>query len=134
MDSAAVVFAQVNTQEGGFVNRELHTWIKVKFTNNDLDNINKAIVELLKQHNIFPTKNQFSYQWTPKCVLYSVGIVFLLQKRWKKQGPRRPKRIDNGRAKRDYVAQMGEIRKKTSIAKAELDRVRINGKLTKKGK
>ena len=34
----------------------------------------------------------------------------------------------------DYMADVREIRKKISIAKAELDRVRINGKLTKKGK
>ena len=32
------------------------------------------------------------------------------------------------------MAEAGEIRKKISIARAELDRVRINGKLTKKGK
>ena len=32
------------------------------------------------------------------------------------------------------MAEVGEIRKKISIAKAELDRVRVNGKLTKKGK
>ena len=66
-------------------------------------------------------------------VMYSVVTVFLLQKGWKK-GPRRLKRVDNGGGKTDYVAEVGEIRKKISIAKAELDRVRINGKLTKKGK
>ena len=33
-----------------------------------------------------------------------------------------------------YVAQVGEIRKTISIAKAEFERVIINGELTKKGK
>lgn len=96
--------------------------------------ISKAIVELMKQHNISPTENPFSYQWTANCVLYSVVTVFLLQKGRKKQGPRRLRLVDNGRSKRDYVAEVGEIRKKISIAKAGLDRVRINGKLTNKGK
>ena len=41
--------------------------------------------------------------------------------------------MDNGRGNRDYVAKEGPIRKKISIAKSELDRVTINGKLTKKG-
>ena len=57
--------------------------------------------------------------------------MFLLQKGWKKQVPR--SRVGNGRGKKDYVAQVGEIRKTISIAKAKLERVRINGKLTKKG-
>ena len=64
-------------------------------------------------------------------VLYSVVTVFLLQKGWKREGPRS---VDNGRGKRDYMAQVGEIRKKILIAKAELERVRINRKLTKKRK
>ena len=42
--------------------------------------------------------------------------------------------VDSGRRKRDYVVQVGEIRKKISIAKAELECVRINGKLIKKRK
>ena len=91
-------------------------------------------MELMKQYNISPTENPFSYQWIANCVLYSVVTVFLLQKGWKKQGPGRPRRVDNGRGKRDYMAEVGEIRKKISFAKAELDRVRNNGKLTKKGK
>ena len=88
----------------------------------------------MQQHHISPTENPFSYQWVANSVLYSVVTVFLLQKGWKKQGPRSLRRVDNGRGKRDYVAQVGDIRKKISIAKAELERVRIKGKLTKKRK
>ena len=63
---------RVNTQEGEFINREIDTLIKEKPTNNDLDNINKAIVDQMKQYNISPTENPFSYQWVANCVLYSV--------------------------------------------------------------
>ena len=134
VDGAALVLARVNMQEGEFIDREIDTRIKEKPTNNDLVNINRAIVELMQQHHISPTENPFSYQWVANSVLYSVVTVFLLQKGWKKQGPRSLRRVDNGRGKRDYMAQVGEIRKKISIPKAELERVRINGKLTKKGK
>lgn len=101
---------------------------KKKPTNDDLANISKAIFELMKHHNIPPTENPFSYQWVVNCVLYSVVTAFLLPKGWKKQGPRRLRRLDNGRGKRDYVAEVGEIRKKISTAKVELDCVGINGK------
>lgn len=97
--------------------------IKEKPTNNDLGKINKAIVEVMQQHHISPTENPFSY---------SVVTVFLLQKGWKKQEPRGLMCVDNGRGKRDYVAQVGEIRRRILIAKAEWERMRINGKLTKK--
>ena len=52
---AALVLARMNTQEGEFINREINTRIKEKPTNNDLGNINNAIVELMKQHYIAPT-------------------------------------------------------------------------------
>ena len=90
-----------------------------------------VIVQLMQQHHISPTENPFSYQWVANSVLYSVVTVLLLQKGWEKEDLRS---VDNGRGKRDYMAQVGEIRKKILIAKAELERVRINGKLTKKRK
>ena len=134
VDGEALVLAQVNTQEGEFINREIDTRLKEKPTNKDLGSINKAIVELMQQHHISPTENPFSYQWVANSVLYSVVTVFLLQKGWKKQGPRRLRHVDNGRVKRDYVAQVREMGKEISIEKAKLERVRNNGKLTKKGK
>ena len=134
MDGAALVLAQVNAQEGEFTNREINMRIKEKPTNNDLDNINKAIVELMKQYNISLTENPFSHQRIANCVLYSVITVFLLQKGWKKQGPRRPRCVDNRRGKRDYMAKAGEISKRISITKTKLDRVRINKKLKEREK
>ena len=132
VDKAALVLARVNAQEGEFINREIDTRIKEKPTNNDLGNINKAIVELMQQHHISQTENPFSYQWVANSVLYSVVTVFLLQKGWRKQGPRSLRHVDNGRGNRDYVAPVGEDRKKISIAKAGLRCVRI--KLIKKGR
>ena len=70
------------------INREIDTRMKEKPSNNDLGNIKKAIVELMKQHYNFPPENPFSYQWIADSVLFSVVTVFLLQKGWKKQGPR----------------------------------------------
>lgn len=59
--------------------------------------------------------------------------MFLLQKGWKKQGPSSLRHVDSGGEKRDYVAQEGEIRKQILITRL-MERVRINGKLTKTGK
>ena len=88
VDGAPLVLARVNTQEAEFINREMDTGIKEKPSNNDLGNIKKAIVELMKQHYNSPPENPFSYQWIADCVLFSVVTTFLLQKGWKKQGPR----------------------------------------------
>ena len=62
---------------------------------------NKVIVELMKQRYISPTENPLSYQWVANSVCYSVVTVFLLQKGWKKQGPRSLRRANNGRGKRN---------------------------------
>ena len=96
VEGTALVLARVNMQEGEFIDREIDTRIKEKPTNNDLVNINRAIVELMQQHHISPTENPFSYHWVANSVLYSVVTVFLLQKEWKKQGPRSLRRVDKG--------------------------------------
>ena len=61
-------------------------------------------------------------------------IAFLLQRGWKKQDPKRPGRGGKENEKRDYEVEAGKIRKTISTAKAELERLRSNKKLTKKGK
>ena len=61
-------------------------------------------------------------------------IAFLLQSGWKKQGPKRPGRGGKEKEKQDYEVEAGKIRKTISIAKAQLERLRSNKKLTKKGK
>ena len=56
---------------------------------------------------------------------------------WKKQSNGRTPR-DNGRTSRkdegEYLQLASELRKKISIAKAELDRINEDRKMTKKGK
>ena len=84
VDGAALVLARVNTQEGEFINREIDTRINEKPSNNDLGNIEKAIVELMKQHYNSSPENPFSYQWIADSALYSVVTVFPQQKGWEK--------------------------------------------------
>ena len=66
-------------------------------------------------------------------MLYSVVLAFLLQEGWKKQGPKRPGRGDKEKEKRYNEVEAGKIRKTICIAKAELERLRSNKKLAKKG-
>ena len=71
------------------------------------------------------------------CVLYSVIIAFYVCKGWKKResnkdGAGRSK--FNEMAKEKYEGQASEIRAKLSKAKAEIERIKTNGKITKKGK
>ena len=68
-------------------------------------------------------------------MLFSVVLAFLLNKGWKKQrsgisgGARKQQRW-----KREYEERVLEVRKKISIAEAELMRLKENRKITKKKK
>ncbi|PFX21126.1 hypothetical protein AWC38_SpisGene14404 [Stylophora pistillata] len=55
---------------------------------------------------------------------------------WKKKGPKRPSAGESKQQKRRrlYVEKVCEIRKQISIAKAEVDRLKENRKLTKRGR
>ena len=133
--SSNVILARVNTQQGDFGEREFDTRIKERPTKNDLNNINQSIMELMKQHQVFPREIPFSYLWIANCVFYSVVIAFLLNKGWKKQrsgtagGARKQQKW-----KLAYERRMVEVKKKISIAQAELIRLKENRKITKKGK
>ena len=104
-------------------------------TKGDLNNINLIIIKLMEQHQVSPRENPFSYLWIANCVLYSVVMAFLLNKGWKKQrsgtssGARKQHKW-----KREYEKRVLEVRKKISIAEAELMRLKENRKITKKGK
>ena len=89
----------------------------------------------MKQHQVSPREIPFSYLWIANCVFYSVVIAFLLNKGWKKQrsgtagGARKQQKW-----KLEYEERVVEVRKKISIAQAELIRLKENRKITKKGK
>ena len=89
----------------------------------------------MKQQNVFPMDNPFSYHWIANCVLYSVVIAFLLNKGWTKLGPKRPWGCDSKqqKGKRVYEEKASELRK-ISIATAEVERLKENRKLTREGK
>jgi len=69
-------------------------------------------------------------------VLYSVVTAFLLYKGWKKPASNRSSEHKSKRSKWQIIHEekAGSIRKKISIAKAEIDRLKENRKVTKRGK
>ena len=75
--------------------------------------------------------------WLVNRVLYSVVVAFLLLKGWKKDPKDKLDKqcVYNGKKwKKNYLDEMGEIRRNISIASAEINRVKENRKLTKRGK
>ena len=136
LESSAQILASINSSPGDFTNREIDTRTKKRPTGEDIENIDKVIGELMKQNVVNPSENSFSYLWLANCVIYSVVVAFLLLKGWKKQrssqthGPRRKEQ----KWKTAYEEKVHEIRKMISIAKAELERLRENRKITKKGR
>ena len=68
-------------------------------------------------------------------MLYSVVTAFLLEKGWKKYTVAgRSGKSCNQKWRRVYEEKVEDIRSKISIAKSELERLKENGKVTKKGK
>ena len=60
--------------------------------------------------------------------------AFLLMKGWKKQGPIKADKPQDRKEKlkRIYDQEAGKIRKRLSIAKSEIERLKENRKITKK--
>ena len=83
-----------------------------------------------------PGENPFAYLWLANCVLYSVVVTFLVSKGWKKDPKDKATRRahENDSWKNKFLEIVGEVRKKLSIATAELSRIKENRKLTKRGK
>ena len=135
LDSSNVIFARVNTQQCELGEREFDTRIKERPTKCDLNNINLTIIKLMEQHKVSPGENALSYLWITNFVLYSVVMAFLLNKGWKKQrsgtsgGARKQQKW-----KREYEELVLEVRKKISIAEAELMRLKKNRKIKRKKK
>ena len=90
----------------------------------------------MKQNQASPGEYPFSYLWIANCVLYSVVVAFLLNKGCKKQRSGTPagSASKQQKWKRVYEERVVEVRKKISIAQAELERIKENRKITKTGK
>ncbi|KAK2570691.1 hypothetical protein P5673_004379 [Acropora cervicornis] len=135
-ERSSQLFASVNASEGDYSNRAIDTRIKQTPTKSDLKTINKVINGLVAQNKVVPGENPFAYLWLANCVLYSVVVTFLVSKGWKKdpkdKATRRTHENDSWRNK--FLEIVGEVRKKLSIATAELIRIKENRKLTKRGK
>ena len=130
-ERSSQLFASMNTSEGNYSNRAMDTRIKQRPTQSDLKTING----LVEQNKVVPWETPFAYLWLANCVLYSVVMTFLVLKGWKKD----PKDKTTRRAHENYswrnkfLEIAGEVRKKLSIATAELSRIKENQKLTKRG-
>ena len=72
----------------------------------------------------------FNTLWIASCVLYSVVAAFLFKKGWKKKGvqSRSGRKKPAQKDKEMFEQQVKEIRKRLSIAQAELDRIELNRK------
>ncbi|KAK2568094.1 hypothetical protein P5673_008026 [Acropora cervicornis] len=135
-ERSSQLFTSVNASEGDYSNRAIDTRIKQTPTKSDLKTINKVINGLVAQNKVVPGENPFAYLWLANCVLYSVVVTFLVSKGWKKdpkdKATRRTHKNDSWKNK--FLEIVGEVRKKLSIATAELSRIKENRKLTKRGK
>ena len=89
----------------------------------------------MSQNSVSPIDDPFGYLWVANCTLYSTVVTFLLLKGWKKprtQGE--PRKNGSDKSKKAFEELAVDIRRKIAMAKVELERLRENRKLTKKGK
>ena len=71
------------------------------------------------------------------CILYAVVMAFLFYKKWKKPAGAKGQKewkTQSQKLKDVYISKATELRRKISIAKAELERIKANKKISKKRK
>ena len=140
LEGATSILASISPIIGEFGRRNIDTRIKQRPTRTDVKNINAAIEVLMRrevEHSIDPITNPFGYLWMANCILYSVVAAFLINKGWKKESGIKvqTKRKTSGqKMKEAFLTQAAGLRKRISIATAELDRIKKNKKITKRGK
>ena len=136
LESASSILLSISNTQGDFTERHVDTRTKERPTRSDLKSINKVITTLMSQSELSPGGDPFQYLWIANCVLYSVIVAFLLLKGWKKNTPDHSNnsRKPTPKWKIVYEKKVMETRKKISIAKAEMERIKENRKLTKRGR
>jgi len=135
LQSSQDILSSIQTNQGDFTMRKIDTRTKKKPKSDDLQNINSAVEELMKQNSMSPENDPFNYLWMANGVLYAVSVAFLLMKGWKKQRNDIPETISKtGKEKCVYKEKVKGIRQSISIAKAELERIKENRKITRKGR
>ena len=107
---------------------EVDTRVKQRPTQADINNINLAVNEIVnreqQQHSINPNRNPFEYLWMINCILYAVVVAFLFYKKWKKPAGakgQKERKTQSQKLKDAYISRATELRRKISIAKAELE-------------
>ncbi|XP_044171503.1 uncharacterized protein LOC122955828, partial [Acropora millepora] len=132
------ILVSVAKSRGDFNGRRYDTRTKQRPTGAEIKDVNEAVSVLLKRNTIpDPAQDPFGYLWIANCILYSVIVAFYISKDWKKgdgngEPTGKPKR--GSKAKEEFEAQAREIRGKLSKAKAEIERLKSNKKITKKRK
>ena len=135
---AQPTLALVTTSSGDFCGRAFDNRSMQRPTGVDVRDVNTAVNELIKRSDVpDPSKNPFGYLWMINCIVYSVVAALFVQKGWKKQVGKRDKvgRPEfSAKAKELFEDQACKIRVNQSKAKAEIERIKSNRKITRKGK
>lgn len=140
LQGAAPRFTLISQTIGDFTMREVDTRVKQRPTQADINNINLVVSEMIvnreqQQHSINPNRKPFQYLWMINCILYAVVVAFLFYKKWKKPAEtkgQKERKTQSQKMKDAYIAKATELRRKISIAKAELERIKANKKCQKK--
>ena len=80
LESSIIILGQINTHQGEYHNREFDTRIKEKPTKCDIENVNQALQELMKQQNVFPADNPFCYLWITNWCFILLLLLFFCTK------------------------------------------------------
>ena len=132
-EKANTTYASLYGVPGDFSQRSLDTRTKERSANKDLANINMVASNMMDKRR--DNQNAFQVLWVVNCIVYSVVTTFLLLKGRKKEPKHRNPRSKNDEGiKKDYMREANQIRREKSIAKAELERIKANTKITKRGR
>ena len=70
LEKSTQLLRLVNAHPDDYTGREIDTRTKQRPSRNDIDNIDRAVSQLMSQNSISPIDNPFGYLWLANCVLY----------------------------------------------------------------
>ena len=134
LELARQFFTSVSMHPGDFKSHDIDTRRKETQSTGDFKNTNSAVLELTRQNKIPQPKIRFRYLRLADCMLYSVVAGFLVYKGWKRPSTGNGRRKESNKWRHVYEEKAKDIRNQISTAKSEIDGLKENRKVMKKGK
>ena len=136
---ADIIYSEINCIKGDCSKRTFTTRFRTAPTGEDIRYVNHALQQLLNVHNIKDLQDMQTMLWNVNCLVYAVIIGWIKVndirglEEIKRKG-NQPNKNNIPKCVQIVEIEIKEVRSRLSKCKAEIERLTVNGRLTKKGR